>query len=166
MKKTILLPTVALVGSMAFIFLYILSYENCWYQPEKLKIVGSLLLKPSQGFLSDLLRAFDSDTFEFAARTTRPLSELFDILDLKITSYLWNFILPHPGLSITYFFTLFLTPFFLYKIAAHYTYNFAERLWTLVFYFTSIGTLSLLSMNFRSGKPIACSAILGLIIYT
>lgn len=148
-----------LIASYAYIFFVTLSYESAWMQPEifgtKNSIVSMMhyendLLWP----LKYIFRFYDFDP-DLISRSTRIFSHLFEIADTVFRVQLWKIILPHPSLSLTFIFTLFLTPYCLYKLLRNWALNDNQAKIAVSFYLVQPGTLSLIAMYFRPAKAMA-----------
>ena len=111
--KKILFPSALLVFVYLYVVFVFLDYQHAWMIPEAF-IWKQYILETGKNFLlSDIPRALDSVSFELSSRSTRPLSELLEIFDTKFRVWLWQYLTPHPSLSLTMIFTLIFSPILL-----------------------------------------------------
>lgn len=103
----------------------------------------------------DIKLGLDWETLEYAPRPTRPLSNYFSILDIKFRVWLWRFMPPHPSLSLTWIFSLFLSPVFLFLLLKSWKLDTNVGLAGVCLYLLSPGLLSLVVVLFRPGKAMA-----------
>lgn len=143
------------LASCFYMILFVMSSKTGWMQPEtfiwKSQIIQDVKAGP---WLDVIKRIFDLRIFEFAPRTTRPLASLFEIVDTVFRSYLWKFVTPHPSLSLSWIFTLIVSPLILYRILLLRGVSSFASFAMIGIYLTQMGTLSSVAMLFRSGKPV------------
>lgn len=146
-----------LLASYIYIFFVTLGYESAWMQPEVSGIKDSIIaaMDYENRFYWPLVHIFRFDEFEFAHRSTRLLSSLFEIADTTFRIHLWKIMTPHPSLSLTFIFTLFLTPYCLYRLLRNWELDDKRAKIAVSFYLVQPGTLSLLAMYFRPAKAMA-----------
>ena len=102
-------PCVILLVITYFFFLpKLLSFDCAWMLPEQFFVESDILTNGNKLCPRDLDHSLDWKTLEWAPRVTPPLSSFFTTLDIKFRSWAWNYILPHPSLSLTWIFSLFL----------------------------------------------------------
>lgn len=146
-------------GLVLFIAVYsytcfvLLNRENAWVIQERLG-VKSVVLGNTRSFSQDLKESlFNWELFDPAPRV-RPLSNLFLVLDTRVRSWLWNHVPPHPSLSLTFLFSLVLSPYFLLKLFRGMGLSRNEAFGLSSLYISSPGLLSLVCMYHRPAKPL------------
>lgn len=101
----------------------------------------------------DYLQVFNMDRFEVREpRFTRPLANLLLILNHKIRSQLWQFIVPHPVLSPLLLIPLLIAPYFLFLFLRGRGLSLSWALGLCAFYMATPGSLYPFYLNFRHGK--------------
>lgn len=147
-------------------FYYTFSLEQAWYQRERTDWNSQYLLK-STASNNRLLLAFDSMMFENTPnRSTRILASFLEIFDTEFRVWLWQFISPHPSISLTLIFS-YASLIFLFLYLRNTGFSIFSSFCALTIYTSSPGFLSLLSMRFRSSKPLSSFIIiLGLYLYS
>ncbi|HOW36038.1 MAG TPA: hypothetical protein PL155_06470 [Candidatus Omnitrophota bacterium] len=149
---------------LLFVYLIILprslSYDHAWMFPEEFSIKNEVLKDGPQLGLKDLRFGLNWRVFEFAPRTTRPLSSYFDLLDTKFRSWLWQYRLPHPSLSLTWLFSLFFSPLLLYLFLKNIKIGNNAAIAAVCFYLVSPPILSCVVMLSRPAKPMAYFSII------
>src|SRR5688572_4280485 len=153
----ILLPLATLI----WIAFFLSDYTNVWVAPEA--NTWREHLGAPRSLAETFLQAFNWPVFEVRPRLTRPLSSLVEIVDHAIRKRLWQTWTPPPTLSITYFFTLVLTPFLLYGVLRALAVRPSVAYCGVALYFANPGVLSLLAIGFRPGKAMACTAIVAVL---
>jgi hypothetical protein len=152
--------------SVSVFLYYSFNYEEAWYQIERggWNYQLSHRIQPDS-FFKNLLLAFDSELIEQSPhRVSRPFSSLLEILDYYLRTELWKYMLPHPTLSITTFFSILSIFVFLSYLKKNGISTFSALNATSILLCSS-GFLSLQSMRFRSSKPMAFFAVI-LVIYS
>jgi hypothetical protein len=146
-----------LVASYIYIIFVTLGYDSAWMLPEVFKIKNAIvkMMHSESGMFWPLTYIFRFDVFEFGPRTTRPLSSLFEIADTFCRVHLWKIMTPHPSLSLTFIFTLILSPYCLYKLLRNWELTDNQAKIAVSFYLVQPGTLSLIVMYFRPAKTLA-----------
>lgn len=160
--KGIIIPLTFLVSVYYLIFSQTLSYQSAWMHPERVFDFIDYIFENGRNFQwQDIHRSFNVEVFEQGhPRTTRPLEGPMLMLDSKIRSFLWRFVSPHPSLSLLMIFTLFLSPFFLFKLLRELGATTYTSLLMVAFFLASPGTLSLVACLFRPSKPLVICYIL------
>ena len=132
----------------------ILNYSVNWMHPEVIiRAMRSALVNGIDFQLADLGQIFDFNTLDGVSRA-RFVSYAFEIIDVKFRLWLFQYIPPHPSLSLTYIF-IFLSPVLLFKFINNVTNN-RNTAWSAVLlYVLSTGFLSGSTLLFHAGKPIA-----------
>lgn len=131
------------------------SYQNAWVLPEEYPFKIEALKEGGSASWGDLRKALNWKIFEAGyPRSTRPLSAYFDILDTKFRSWLWKYILPHPSLSLTWIFSILLSPVFLFLLLRRMGVDINVALAAVSFYLVTPAIMSSFSMFFRPAKPL------------
>jgi hypothetical protein len=159
-KNKSLLSAFVVLYSIALILLLLSNYNYVWTQPEEFNWREYILADGTEIRLHDLYKIFDWQTFEYEARTTRPLSSMAEIIDTKFRVWLWKYIIPHPSLSITWVLLLLISPLVFYKVLRNIGIEKTLSIVISCLYVTNPATLSLAVVNFRPSKPVANFAIL------
>ncbi len=143
------------VIAAAFVLTVLFRYNNPWMHPEvPWRDIPNVMSTGETLLLSDLLRAFDCWKLDGVSRT-RFLSYLFQICNIKLRIRLWNFLPPHPSFSLTWLFSLVLSPLLLFKLVHNLTRS-RDAAWaSLSLYVLSTGFLSGVLLLFHPGKPLA-----------
>jgi len=141
------------------VFIYILftllNYDVNWMHPEVAKFQIPYIFENGRSFLfADFLRCFNCLRFDLNYRS-RFLSYLSQIVNSKFRIWLFNFIPPHPSLSLTWIFTFILSPFFLFRLVDNLTSNRIASWISVLLYVASSGCLSLAIMLFHPAKPLS-----------
>ena len=145
--------TLAVFGFV--IVAYLFNYDMNWTNPEfsKMNIPNAMMTGHAYTW-KDVARSFDFMSFDFVPRA-RFLSHFFEIINIKLRVFLFQFLPPHPSFSITWIVTLILSPLFLYRLVLLWTGN-TVRAWTsLALYVCSTGYLSSMVMLFHPAKTLA-----------
>ena|SRR5688572_9976567 len=105
------------------VVLLLTNYNVPWVQPEEFNWREHILKDGTSWSPRDMLKGFDWKTFEYEPRVTRPLSHGIEILDTKFRAWVWNFLVPHPSLSLTWFFLLGLSPLLFFGLLRNLDIN-------------------------------------------
>ncbi len=144
---------------LLFVFLialpYCLSYQNAWVQPELIRLKAGVIKTGTALNVKDIQNGLFWQFFEYAPRCTRPLSSYFEIIDTKFRIWLWNYILPHPSLSLSWIFSLIIAPILVFKLLRNYGIGTNIAYAMTAFYLITPGILSGEAMLFRPAKPMA-----------
>ena len=106
---------IAFAGQLIYTFGILLNYDNAWIHPEKIQTHQWFLSNGPALQWEDLARGIDTDRIECGMpRITRPLSNLLELINAKFRVWLWNFIPPHPSLSLTWIVNFTAVPILLY----------------------------------------------------
>lgn len=139
-----------------FILFVLLDFDANWMHPEVVKLQMPYIFENGRNLQpTDFLRCFNCYIFDSGNPRPRFLSHLFQIINLKFRNYLFNFILPHPSLSLTWIFTLILSPIFLFKLVYNLTSSRTTSWISVLLYAVSPGALSLVTLLFHPGKPLS-----------
>lgn len=149
-----------LVGIAAYIALVVLDRNHSWMHPETFEIKDGILSQGTGLSLQDVALAFDARLFEGGPRVGRPLSSYFEIVDTRLRAWLWRWVLPHPSLSLTFVFTLGVSPLLLWTILRHLDVERATSLFAVALYVGSPSFYSLVVMNFRPAKAMTNFSLL------
>lgn len=145
-----------------YIFGVLLNHENAWMNPHVAKISNEILSRHT-GTRERLKEIFNWELLEgkleeeFVAQPLsrpRPLSHALQVLTILLRNWLFQYIPPHPSLSITWIFSLFLSPFFLYKLVRNLTGDKSTALLTSLIYLALPGNLIPIMMLFLPAKPL------------
>jgi hypothetical protein len=131
-------------------------YTTVWVAPEANTWRG--YLSADRPAAERYRQAFDWHVFEVLPRLTRPLSSLMETLDNSIRKRLWQSYTPHPTLSLTWLFTLALSPILFYGVLRALGVRDFFAWCGVALYLCNSGVLSLLAIGFRPGKAMACAA--------
>ena len=150
-KKTLL---VILALEFFYIFAVLLNYDNAWIHPEKIQ-THEYFLKNGTAFKpEDLIRGIDISRIEPGKpeRITRPFSNLFELINAKFRVWLWQFIPPHPSLSLSWPISFILVPILLFHFFRNMGCNEEISLGGVMLYIATIGFLGPIIMLFHPGK--------------
>lgn len=155
-------PALLFLGALSYVCGGVLAdYGGTWMHPEMtLEYHRSALRNgPAPGF-ADLALAFDYKAFDTLDwPRARFLSNLVLILNAKFRLYLFQFIPPHPSLSLTWPVSL-LSPILLYRLIRRLDQD-QDCAWLgVTLYVLSTGFLSGLSLLFHPGKPLTTPYLL------
>ncbi len=152
---------VILIMTYTYLFCGILTRQNGWVEPEMLGMTGGFLEKKLPFMSLDWwTEGFDYPLWEYAPRIYRPLSSYFQMLDANFRQWLWQYMVPHPSLSLTWIFTLFLSPILLFLLLRRLKVSVNSALLVASLYIANTGVLSVATMYFRPAKPMTNFAIL------
>ena len=124
-------------------------------QPEVTGIFMHNALRFSYCFSHhDLYQSFNYWDFDGLPRT-RIVSTFLQIFNYKLRLILFDHIVPLPSFTIVWMFLLCILPYCLFKISLSMDQNKLTAYVIIGMIFTSSGFLSLLSLMFHPGKPVA-----------
>jgi hypothetical protein len=132
------------------------NYQIVFVQPESPFRRDSMMRLLSHSNASPFTQFLNWQLWETEPRVTRPLSNLMDVFDTYFRYWLFKRSFPHPSVSLTWIFTLLLSPIFLYRVLALLNISEFNRWLGVSLYMSLPGPLSVLTMSFRSGKAICC----------
>lgn len=142
-----------LAAEFLYIFSVLLNYDNSWMNPEKTLTHAYFLQNGVSLGQEDFKRSMNVRVVEWGApRITRPLSNIFEMLNAKFRAWLWLYILPHASLSLTWPFSFLLLPWLLYRFFRKMGCDTELALGGLVLYIASAGFTSPVIMLFHPGK--------------
>jgi hypothetical protein len=108
-----------------------------------------------------LANVFDWQLFEEnVPRVTRPLSSLFELFDTSFRAALWRYFPPHPSVSLTWIFSLVVSPILLAAVLRQLKVGGRVTAITVALFVANPGVISLEVCLFRPGKVLANAAIL------
>jgi len=110
--------------------------------------------------LSDLKFGMNWPLFETEARPYRPFSSYFEILDTRFRVAMWRTFVPHPSLSLTWVFTLFLSPILFFRFIRSRGISEGAAVLAVAILLASPGTLSVTAMLFRPAKAMTNFALI------
>ncbi len=139
----------------ALFVIYCLSDPNLtWVHPEAVSRHLPFALGNRHDLVAeDLLRGFDFWSFDGAMRT-RFLSYVGTVVDLKFRNWFFQHFPPLLSLSLTWIFSLLLSPLFLWKLIYNLSRNRISAWMGISLYYLSTGFLSGIVMFFHPGKPL------------
>lgn len=138
----------------AVVLLLLGDYSATWMHPELPARDIPNALKNGNGYVpGDILRGLDYMSFDGFPRA-RFLSYAFQIANIKFRVWLFARILPHPSLSLTWIFSLLLSPILLYRLVCNLTGRRIAAWAGLSLYCLSTGFLSGVVLLFHPGKPL------------
>jgi len=155
------------ICSFAFIliFIIVLDHSNSWMHPEVYPLQEVILKDGAEIKLKDFYIGFNTPIFDqWGNRISRPLSHIFETIDLKLRAKLWNYITPHPSLSLTLIFLLILSPFLLFRLLRNMGCKIDNIWFSITLYVGSSGFLSLIACYFRPAKAMTNFSIV-LVLY-
>ena len=136
-----------------WIFSVLLNFDNAWMHPEKTRTHWWILENGPTLQWEDLRRGMNVRTLEWGApRITRPLSNLFEVLNAKFRATLWRAVPPHPSVSLTWPFVFLLLPPLLYATLRRMGCRREIALGSVGLYAATMGFLSPVVMLFHPGK--------------
>lgn len=142
-----------LIATYVYVFGFVLTRQNSWVEPEMWDPERIFLAKKIPLFSLDWWKeGFNYPLFEYAPRPFRPLSSFMEMLDFDLRANLWRYMLPHPGLSLTWIFTFILSPILMYKLLRRMQGSREFSLIGIAIYLSSMGCLSVSAVFFRPGK--------------
>ncbi len=152
-RITLLALTAILVLIYVYIFTILLNYDMAYVNLEKLRTHLWILENGKQWVSSDFVKGLDTKVIEIDPnRISRPLSNMIEIINAKFRSNLWDYIPPHPSISILWPFLFIGIPFFLYKFFRNIGCHSLVSLSGVCLYLTSLGFLSPIVMLFHPSK--------------
>lgn len=139
-----------------FILLVLSDYDANWMHPEVVRLQLPYIFENGRNLQpADFLKIFNCYIFDSGNPRPRFLSHLLQTINFKFRNHLFNFIPPHPSLSLTWIFTLILSPVFLFKLVYNLTSNRIASWMSVLLYAVSPGALSLVTLLFHPAKPLS-----------
>ena len=146
-----IVPTLLLV--YIYIFWIFLNYDFAWMNLEKIKTHLWILGNGPAWQWEDFSKFLNTKIIEVDPnRLTRPLSNLIEVIDTKLRANCWNFIPPHPSLSLQWPFLFIGLPIFLFRFLKNIGCQSTIALAGVCLYLTSPGFLSPICMLSHPGK--------------
>ncbi|MFA5087714.1 MAG: hypothetical protein WC552_01625 [Candidatus Omnitrophota bacterium] len=138
-----------------YIFFFLLNYYFSFMNAENF-VTHGWILSEGKGFRwDDFVKSLNVDLIELHPhRISRPISDLFLVINAKFRANLWDFFPPHPSLSIHWPLSFLLLPFFLYKFFRNMGCPAAVALAGTGLYLSSLGFLTPIVMLFHPGKSL------------
>jgi len=161
-----------LILNLVFIYVYfvcvLMNYDLTWMQFEKLKTHIWILENGKQWQPGDITKFLNTKIIEIDPnRLSRPLSNFVEVLDAKFRANLWDYIPPHPTLSLVWPFLFIGLPLLFYRFFRNLNCQPIIALGGTSLYLTSTGFLSPLVQVSHPGKSMVnFFAILTLVIVT
>jgi len=126
-----------------YIFVVLLNYDLSWMAFEKLNTHLWILENGKYWHWQDLAKFLNTKVIEIDPnRISRPLSNFVEVLDAKFRANLWDYITPHPTISLQWPFLFIGLPIFLYKVFRNLNCQPIIALAGTSLYLTSTGFLS------------------------
>ncbi|MCX6340309.1 MAG: hypothetical protein NTX71_10420 [Candidatus Aureabacteria bacterium] len=151
----VLVYPVAFFAVMAYMLLLATDYNATWAHPElPLGYVPNALRYGTAFSIRDFIRGFDYMQFDGAPRP-RFVSYSFQIINEKFRIWLFHYVIPHPSLSLTWIFTLILSPVLLFAFLSRLVRTPLAGWIGVTLYFASPGCLSGIALLFQPAKPLA-----------
>lgn len=145
-----------LILEYIYIFFILFSYDIAWMNPEKFWTHAWILENGTRLHWEDFVRALNINVIELNPdRLSRPLSNLFEVLDTKFRATCWNFIPPHPSFSSLWILFFIALPVFLYKFFKNMGCARPVSLAGTSLYLSSVGFLGPIVMLFHPAKSLA-----------
>jgi hypothetical protein len=142
-----------LLLELGFIFFVLLNYYFAWISNENDKIHAWVFSNGKQWRWEDWGRFLDNGVIEgYADRISRPVCDFVHIVNAKFRAFCWNYIPPHPSLSILWPFCFVIIPVFLYKFLKNLGCYAVVALAGVSLYLGSIGFLSPVVMYIHPAK--------------
>ncbi|MDE1921228.1 MAG: hypothetical protein KGJ09_06650 [Candidatus Omnitrophica bacterium] len=156
MKKTSFVVWLILVVEFLYIFAFLMNYDFAWVNQEKFGVHQWILSNGSQWHKEDWTKFLNINVIECNPyRLSRPLSNFVEVVDTKFRAWLWNFIPPHPSLSLQWPFMFILLPWLLYQTFVNMGCYPFMALAGACLYISSPGFLGPLVMLFHPAKSLA-----------
>lgn len=150
------LARLPLLVAALFLAFIVCSHNIVWSQPENGPRRQHLLWKDYATKSDRWLAIFDWKVMEGGApRITRTLSSAFDLGDTYFRNWFHANVFPHPSISITWLFSLVLSPILLFRAMRNTGYSSLLSSCGVAIYLSLPGVLSLVAMDFRTGKALA-----------
>ncbi len=151
-----LLAPIALILSVyAYIFLVLLNHYHSWMHYEISDLYAPYILSGSTEIsIEELMKALNSQVMEMGVARIRVLSGFFLVLNEKFRLWLWQFMAPHPSLSLGWIFAFGLAPLFLYKTVKNLFKSRYIALLGVAIYVCMPGSLSNTVQYFHPGKTL------------
>jgi hypothetical protein len=144
---------------LLYIFGILLNYDNSWIHNEKLETHRWFLENGRSLKLEDLKRGLNVAVIEGSYtgsaaynRITRPLSNMFELLNAKFRVWLWNFVPPHPSLSLSWPLSFILVPLLLFLFFKNMGCSGEISFSGAMMYLATIGFLGPIIMLMHPGK--------------
>ena len=142
-----------LLFEYAFIFLFLFNYDLAWMNPEKLAVEPWILANGSQWQQEDWTKFLNIDVIEqIPDRLSRPISNFVEVVNTKWRAWAWNFMVPHPALSLMWPIMLTVVPFLLYRTFVNMGCYPYVAFASMCIYLSTIGFLSPMVMLFHPAK--------------
>lgn len=148
------------ISALALIYLLgfvLFDYHKNWVHPEISELYLENVIQNGRSLQwSDATRGLDFKLFDdIASPRSRFLSNYLMILNVKFRLWLFQWVPPHPSFSLMWVLTLFITPFFLFRLARNLSEKNETGWMAVLFYLLSTGALSVTTFQFHPGKGLA-----------
>ncbi len=145
-----------LVVELAFIFFVLLNHYFAWISNENDTIHAWVYKNGKAWRWEDWLRFLDNEVIEgYADRVSRPINDFFHIVNAKFRAFCWDYMPPHPSLSMIWPLCFTIVPICLYKFFRNMGCYAIVALTGVIFYLGSIGFLSSIVMYIHPAKMLA-----------
>jgi len=142
-----------------YIFSVMLNYENAWMHPEVAETAQKFFEehKTTPDRFSQIFNWTLTEGSYQGRLCSRPrfVSHIFYITNLIFRNGLFQYIPPHPSLSLTWIFALFLAPYLLYKLLLNLTKDREVAVLASLAYLTLPGVLVPVMMLFHPAKALS-----------
>ncbi len=157
-----------LVLIFAYMFCILLSYDLNWMEFEKLKTHIWFLENGKYWQWSDFAKALNTKIIEIDPnRLSRPLSNLVEVIDAKFRANLWDYMPPHPTISLQWPLLFIGLPILLYKFFRNLDCEPIIALAGMGLYLTSAGFLSpIVELSHPAKSMVNFFSLLSLVIIT
>jgi len=151
-----------------YTFCVLMNYDLTWVEFEKLKTHIWILENGKQWQWAEFAKALNTKIIEIDPnRLTRPLSNLVEVIDAKFRANLWDYIPPHPALSLQWPFLFIGLPLLLYKLFRNFDCQPIIALAGMSLYLTSAGFLSpIVELSHPAKSMVNFFSILCLVVIT
>ncbi len=143
---------------LAYIYIFgvLLNYENAWMHKE-VAVMTQTILAGYDSWSGRFIQLFDWQLFEGEYNGVpnsrgRIFSNLFQTINILLRNWLFQFVPPHPSLSLTWLVALGLCPHFLYKLVRNLTGDRNAGIISAFIYIITPGALIPIIMLFHPGK--------------
>ena len=153
---------ILVIAAYAFILFQVLDYRmnwQSWDYPEG--YYPRIIQNGPRILLEDITRIFNAGKVGFLQNPgrVRYFQDLVLFLDAKTRIWLFNYLPPHPSVSITWITTLFVAPYFFYKFLRLWSKDRNTAKIAVIVFMFSTGYLSHINLLCNPGKPLATAIV-------
>lgn len=159
-------PCIILIflATSAFVILILFNYANCYQEAESVLMFTPAALEQGTKFSwHDFVNIFNVWGLDNGWNRPRFLSYTAYILSIKTRIFFWDFMRPHPTLSILWILTLILAPWIFYKYLKIILKEKTAALAGVAVYLSSCGYLFAGTMLMHPGKPLLNVVLIGIL---